>query len=93
MSLKLLGLPASASEAQLKAHWRQLAAKHHPDRGGDPAVFDQLRKQYSVALEEIDQPLPCGICGGSGKLPKTKGFNKLLTRCESCNGLGTWPRG
>ncbi len=45
-ALDVLGLPADASASAVSRRYRELAARHHPDKGGDPAVFIEIRKAY-----------------------------------------------
>lgn len=35
-------------KASIKRQFRQLAAKHHPDKGGDPTTFIKIREAYEV---------------------------------------------
>jgi curved DNA-binding protein len=44
----ILGLDRSASQAQIKQAYRKLASKHHPDKGGDKELFQQIQEAYSV---------------------------------------------
>lgn len=37
-------------QTTIKRQFRQLAAKHHPDKGGDPAHFIAIREAYEVLL-------------------------------------------
>ena len=37
-------------QATIKRQFRQLATKHHPDKGGDPASFIAIRAAYEVLL-------------------------------------------
>lgn len=39
---RLLGISTTASPAEVVKAFRVLALKHHPDRGGDPALFRRL---------------------------------------------------
>ena len=43
---KVLGLSVDASQQAIKERYRQLAAKHHPDKGGNPDKFIALRSAY-----------------------------------------------
>lgn len=85
---ELLGLSESASPAEVKAAWRQLAAIHHPDRGGDQAEFDKLRKAYDEALAEATEAKPCLVCEGTGKMVITHGWDSLRVTCSICEGTG-----
>lgn len=44
-----LGVDRTDSPEQIKAAYRKLASKHHPDReGGDTATFQRIQKAYDV---------------------------------------------
>jgi hypothetical protein len=45
---QILGLPDFASIEEVKKAFRELAKKHHPDRGGDPEKFKKILKAYKV---------------------------------------------
>lgn len=47
-SLTFFGLGASASNADIKKAYRRMAAKHHPDRGGDTAKMQEATQHYNV---------------------------------------------
>jgi len=40
--LKELGIPTGLSHKEIKKELRQLALKHHPDKGGDPQMFKKI---------------------------------------------------
>ena len=45
----LLGLGgADVSDSEIKAAYRRLSLKHHPDKGGDPSMFKQITQAYEV---------------------------------------------
>lgn len=44
--LALLGLAPTADIAAIKAAWRRLAMRHHPDRSGDSAEFVRLKAAF-----------------------------------------------
>lgn len=50
---QVLGVSPSASEKQIRRAYLSLAKKHHPDRGGDAARFDEIAKAWKQ-LSEID---------------------------------------
>jgi len=45
---KLLGVPPTATEDELKKAHRKLALKLHPDKGGDPEAFKEINMAYDV---------------------------------------------
>jgi curved DNA-binding protein len=60
---QILGLAKGASEDQIKSAYRKLAMKHHPDRGGDPTVFQEVQEAYNTLGDpgkraEYDNPQP-----------------------------------
>ncbi|GAB1267061.1 DNA-J related domain-containing protein [Aurantivibrio infirmus] len=47
-ALGILELPAGASKEKITVRYRQLIAKHHPDKGGDKEEFIKIRAAYEV---------------------------------------------
>ena len=43
---EILGVAKSADDAEIKKAYRSLASKHHPDKGGDTAKFQELQEAY-----------------------------------------------
>jgi hypothetical protein len=46
----VLGVKAGSSKEEIKAAYRRLARKHHPDCGGDPAAFKEIQQAYERAM-------------------------------------------
>lgn len=84
---KLLGLPANATRAQVKAAWRDLAKVHHPDHGGLPEKFRDLHDAYQEAMRRVGDRI-CGPCKGSGRIDMHTGFYSVRMSCVECNGTG-----
>lgn len=83
-----LGLPDTATPDEVKAKWRELVMVHHPDRGGSPCDFNEIRKAYKIAMEEASAPKDCPQCLGSGKVKQSHGFSSIDLPCMSCGGSG-----
>ncbi len=47
-SLDVLGLEPGAAWPEIQTSYRRLAARHHPDKGGDAARFIRIREAYLV---------------------------------------------
>lgn len=45
---KTLGLNQKASQDEVKKAFRKLAAKHHPDKGGDEVKFKEINTAYQI---------------------------------------------
>lgn len=52
---KLLAVDRTASAAEIEAAYRRERSKHHPDRGGDPNVFNLVQNAYAAAIAHITQ--------------------------------------
>ena len=58
-----LGVAKNATPDEIKKSYRKLASKHHPDKGGDTAVFQQIEEAYRILSDpqqrqEYDNPRP-----------------------------------
>ena len=49
---KILGVDRSATAEEIKQAYRRMAMQHHPDRGGDSAVFQDVQEAYSVLSDD-----------------------------------------
>lgn len=45
----VLDVPPDATRQQIDASYRRLRSLHHPDRGGNPTMFDTIQKAYLEA--------------------------------------------
>lgn len=54
-ALACLDLSEAADWEAIQLRYRQLAATHHPDRGGEPSDFVQIRQAYEL-LQRYHQP-------------------------------------
>ncbi len=52
-SYKLLGLSANYTLDELKLAYRKKAIQTHPDKGGNPELFDAVTKAYFSLLEKL----------------------------------------
>lgn len=46
----ILGLRPGASEEEVKKAFRRLAHQHHPDKGGDPKRFKEIKEAYEKLM-------------------------------------------
>jgi len=58
-----LGVNKAASQEDIKKAYKKLAMQHHPDRGGDANVFQQVNEAYETLKNpekraQYDQPKP-----------------------------------
>jgi curved DNA-binding protein len=47
-----LGVPKTATAADIKQAYRSLAMKHHPDRGGNVEKFQEIQEAYAVLSDD-----------------------------------------
>jgi DnaJ-class molecular chaperone len=71
---KILGVEKNATDDQIKHAYRKLAKQHHPDKGGNKDVFQQIQNAYDtlsdpVKRSQYDSPMSQafpGFPGGGG---------------------------
>lgn len=100
---EVLGVTRSATEGEVKAAWRELARKLHPDKAGSTEQstdeFAELSKAYAVLRDPKSRRAydlhlsilrqPCAVCNGEGRVSRQKGFvGRVSTKCTACNGSG-----
>jgi len=61
-----LGVSKSATPDEIKKAYRKLASRHHPDKGGDTAKFQEIQTAYDTLSDpnkraEYDNPQPQGF--------------------------------
>ena len=78
---------AEPSVSEVKARFRELSLVHHPDAGGDPAVFQTLHTAYLIAVAEAEER-PCPSCKGRGRVTVQRGWQAVEVPCEDCLGKG-----
>ena len=98
-----MGVPRTFTANELKAKWQELSRLHHPDRGGDAAIFTEISRAYAVlrdlksrhaydAAQDLFTDL-CYCCNGEGRTYTQKGFtNRIAVLCAKCNGSGRLAR-
>ena len=65
-----LGVGKNASPEDIKKAYRKLANQHHPDKGGDTAMFQKIQTAYETLSDpekkqQYDTPNPFGGQGGA----------------------------
>ena len=63
-----LGVNRDASADEIKRAYRKLASQHHPDKGGDTALFQEIQTAYDTLSDPhkraaFDNPQPRGFEG------------------------------
>lgn len=48
---QVLDVYPGSSEEEIKAAYKKLASKHHPDKGGDPDAMAEINQAYAKAME------------------------------------------
>lgn len=51
----ILGVSKTSSEQEIKKAYRTLSLKHHPDRGGDKLLFQQINEAYEVLSDPVQK--------------------------------------
>ncbi len=61
---KVLGVPPDATDEQIKAAYRKLAKKYHPDLNPGNAEAARKMNEINAAYDRIKNPTPQGYSGG-----------------------------
>jgi DnaJ-class molecular chaperone len=66
-----LGVDQAAAPEEIKRAYRRLAGQHHPDKGGDTRLFQEIQAAYDVLGDpqrraEYDNPAQGGVHFGAG---------------------------
>jgi hypothetical protein len=51
----VLGLQRGASDAEVRAAWRDAARRTHPDVGGDAVAFRRAREAYEILIDPVQR--------------------------------------
>ena len=75
-----LGVAKNASPDEIKRAFRKLASQHHPDKGGDTAMFQRIQAAYDVLgdpakRQQYDNPSPFGNQGSNPFNGQSFNFN------------------
>ena len=84
----LLSISTDHTRDELRAHYHALAARAHPDHGGDPDRFAEIAAAYRRLAAIAPDRRACKSCEGSGRVPIAGGFNPLKILCKACSGSG-----
>ncbi|MCF7918054.1 molecular chaperone DnaJ [Candidatus Gracilibacteria bacterium] len=72
---KALGVSKNASQAEIKKAYRELAKKHHPDKGGDEKEFKKIQEAYDT-LSDDQKRSQYDRFGASGERSSSSGFGQ-----------------
>jgi len=54
-ALDILGLPKFITKEDVKNQYYFLAKKHHPDKGGEEKVMEQINVAYHLLIQYIEE--------------------------------------
>ena len=85
---EILGIAADASPKEIRAAFRERSKVLHPDHGGDPLDFHNLKEAYDEAMEGIYRKR-CLPCKGTGRIHHSGGtWGAVSLNCSDCRGTG-----
>lgn len=76
---KILGLENDAPRTEVSIAVRRALMKHHPDRGGDRNIFEQICAARNLLL-----PYICPDCNGTKEVREKIGRMTKVTACKRC---------
>lgn len=93
---EILGLQKDANDNEIKKAYRSLSLKHHPDRGGDTNIFQQINSAYETLSDpakkhQYDAELN-GFGGGMhGMPPEFQDINNIFNMMFGMHGMPGMP--
>lgn len=96
---KVLGVHLQSDDSEIRAAYVALARVHHPDKGGDAAVFSKIAESYSLLTDRKKRSTYikdlsvwhecCPACKGKGIFFKQRGLvGREVRACSTCGGAG-----
>lgn len=82
---ELLGVNEDATQDEIRAAYRSMAQRHHPDKGGDRTTFQSIQRAYDV-LSDPARRKRYDELGLSGPMPDLR-EQSLLTIAEFLMGV------
>ena len=85
---EILGITAEATPQDVRTAFREKAKTMHPDHGGDPLAFHELRIAFDEA-KGILLDKRCRPCKGTGRVHHTgSSWGATSLNCPDCRGTG-----
>lgn len=79
---QILGISSIAKDEEIRAAYKKLAMRYHPDRpGGDKEKFDQVTRAFRALYKRT-----CPDCEGRGQVRIRDGAFTKLVNCPRCWG-------
>jgi DnaJ-class molecular chaperone len=96
---EVLGVTPAAEAADITSRYRYLTREHHPDIGGDTAVFAAITEAGATLTDTVRKAAydawmrlmmdPCPKCKGKGCTYRQLTFTSTQTNiCKTCEGRG-----
>lgn len=93
---EVLGVPRDAPANAVRLAYKRLAAKHHPDRGGDTSAFQAVKEAYETLSDpERREKLDGEFSSGGSLQAATLDYINLTVQyadkngvCSTCGGKG-----